>query len=126
MLEAVRFHVNETTIFFSPYYLLYNWDVILPLDNIVRPRRTYYGNKHHKIFLQEMYSTFIKFGTNIKKARRKVMNESLAKTKDMQFKVGNFVYKKINIGEGNRTYISGHIMWMSKRLSLSLIESEAS
>ena len=33
MLAAVRFHVSETTKF-SPYYLLYIRDVILPLDNI--------------------------------------------------------------------------------------------
>ena len=46
MLAAVRFHVSETTKF-SPYYLLYNRDVILPLDNILRPRRIYYGDASH-------------------------------------------------------------------------------
>ena len=32
ILAAVRFHVSETTKF-SPYYFLYNKDVILPVDN---------------------------------------------------------------------------------------------
>ena len=48
MLAAVRFYVSETTQF-SPYYLFYNRDVILPLDNILRPRCIYYGDEHHEI-----------------------------------------------------------------------------
>ena len=28
------------------------------------------------------------------------------------------------IGKGNSMYVGGHIIWLSKRLSLSLIESE--
>ena len=44
-LTADRFHVSKTRNF-SSYYLLYNKDVILPLDNISRPR-----NEHNKIAL---------------------------------------------------------------------------
>ena len=42
VLAAIRFHVNESTRF-SPYYLLYNRDPILPLDNILKPCRCYLG-----------------------------------------------------------------------------------
>ena len=49
MLAAVRFHVSETS--FSPYYLLYNRDVNLLLDNILRPHCIYYGDEHHEIAL---------------------------------------------------------------------------
>ena len=69
MLAAVRFHVSETTKF-SPYYLLYNRDVILPLDNILRPRRIYYGEEHHEIALQEMHRTFTLVRNNIRKAKK--------------------------------------------------------
>ena len=53
VLAVIRFHVNETTKFL-PYYLLYNRNIILPLDNILRPRRIHYGDEHHEIVLQEI------------------------------------------------------------------------
>ena len=63
MLAAIRFHVSEITKF-SPYYLLYNRDVILPLDNILRPRRIYYGDEYHQIL--EMHRSFTLFSNNKK------------------------------------------------------------
>ena len=57
MLAAIWFHVSETTIF-SPYYLLYNRDVILSLDNILRPRRIYVGDEYPQIALQELHRSF--------------------------------------------------------------------
>jgi transposase InsO family protein len=41
-LAAIRFTVSETAKF-SPYFLVYNRDVVLPVDNILRPRRKYLG-----------------------------------------------------------------------------------
>ena len=74
MLAFLKFRVSETTIF-SPPYLLYNRDVILPLDNILRPRRIY----NHEIALQEMPRTFNLDTINVKKAKRRAMDNSLAK-----------------------------------------------
>ena len=91
MLAAIRFHVSETTKF-SPYYLLYNRDVILPSDNILRPRRIYYGDEYHQIAIQEMHRSFTLVRNNIKKARRTAIDKSLSKTKDVTFKVGDLVY----------------------------------
>ena len=91
MLVAIRFHVSETTKF-SPYYLLFNRDVILPLDNILRPRRIYYGDDYHQIALHEMHRSFTFVRNNIKKARRTAIDKPLSKTKDVTFKVGDLVY----------------------------------
>ena len=44
-LAAVRFNVNESTKF-SPFYLLYNCDPVLPIDNIMKPRRRYLGKQN--------------------------------------------------------------------------------
>ena len=73
MLVAVRFHVSETTKF-PPYYLFYNRDVILPLDDILRRRRIYYGDEHHEIALQAMHCTFILVRNNISKVRLRTSN----------------------------------------------------
>ena len=91
MLAAIRFHVSETTKF-SPYYLLYNRDVILPLDNILRFRRIYYYDEYHQITLQEMHRSFTLVRNNLKKARRTAVDKYLSKTKDVTFKVGNLEY----------------------------------
>ena len=69
-------------------------DVILPLDNILRPRRIYYGAEHHEIALQEMHRTFTLVRNNIRKVRKKGIEGSRSKTKDVKFKVGYLVYYK--------------------------------
>ena len=51
-LAAIRFNVCESSKF-SPYYLLYTKDVVLPVDNILQPRRKYLGEDFHQIALQE-------------------------------------------------------------------------
>ena len=40
LLAAARFNINESTKF-SPSYLLYNQDTVLPIDNFFKPRRRY-------------------------------------------------------------------------------------
>ena len=49
-LAVIRFNVNES-LKFSPFYLLYNRDVGLPIDNILKPRRNYVGEDYIIIFL---------------------------------------------------------------------------
>lgn len=51
------------------------------------------------------------------------MDESLTKTKDVQFKADEFVNYK-NHHKGTWTYADDHIMWWSGRLAQSLIELE--
>ena len=38
VLAAIRFNTNDSTKF-SPFYLLYNHDPLLPKDNILKPRK---------------------------------------------------------------------------------------
>ena len=45
-LAAIRFNVSESSKF-SPFFLLYNRDVVLPIDNIMKPRRKYLGEDYH-------------------------------------------------------------------------------
>ena len=50
MLAAIRFNTNDSTKF-SPFYLLYNHDPLLHIDNILKPRHRYYGEDPHRIGL---------------------------------------------------------------------------
>ena len=51
-LAAIMFKVSESSKC-SPFFLLYNRDVILPVDNILKPRKKYVGEEMHQIALQE-------------------------------------------------------------------------
>ena len=57
-LAAIRFNVSESSKF-SPFFPLYNRDVILPVDNILKPRRRYVGEEIHHIDLQEQHKSFV-------------------------------------------------------------------
>ena len=93
MLAAIRFNVSESTKF-SPFYLIYNRDVVLPLDTILKPRRVYYGEEHHHIAFQEQHRAFTLVRNNLKKAKNKQIERSNSKTNDVDFKVGDLVYYK--------------------------------
>ena len=67
---AIRFNVSESSKF-SPFYLLYNRDLVLPVDNILRPRRKYLGEDYHEIALQEQHKSNVAVRNNLKKAKVK-------------------------------------------------------
>ena len=56
-LAAIRFSINESSKF-SPFFLLFNRDVVLPLDNILKPRRKYQGEDEYKIALEIQHKAF--------------------------------------------------------------------
>ena len=51
-LAAIRFNVSESSKF-SPFFLMYNRDVVLPIDNILQPRKKYVGEEYHQSALQD-------------------------------------------------------------------------
>jgi hypothetical protein len=92
-LVAIRFHVNESSKH-SPFYLLYNREVVLPLDTILKPRRRYMGEDLHQIALQEQHKAFVLVHRNLKESKRKQKERADRNSKDEQFKVGDPVYLK--------------------------------
>ncbi|CAC5408706.1 unnamed protein product [Mytilus coruscus] len=75
-LAAIRFNINESTQL-SPFYALYNRDPVLPLDNILKPRRKYNGEEYHKIALQQQHKSFM------------LVHKTMKKSKQKQAKLGN-------------------------------------
>lgn len=47
-LAAIRLNISESSKF-SPFYLLYNRDAVLPVDNVMKPHRKYVGEDMHKL-----------------------------------------------------------------------------
>ena len=90
-LMAIRCNVSKTTKF-SPFELLYCREPLLPLDNILRPRRKYTGTDFYKIALENQHKTFVTVVKNTKAARKR-QNEQVNKNRNtVQFEVGDHVY----------------------------------
>jgi len=93
MLAAVRFHVNDST-HFSPFFLLYNRDPVLPLDTILKPRRKYNGEEFHKIDLQHQHKSFLLVHKHLKQAKKRQNQYADKGSKEVNLKVGDPVYLK--------------------------------
>ena len=93
VLGAIRFNINEPTKF-SPFYLLYNHDPILPIDNILKPRYRYHGEEPHKIGLQEQHKSFVLVHKHLKKAKKRLAKYANQNSEYTEFQIGNPVYLK--------------------------------
>ena len=98
-LAAIRFNVSESSKF-SPFFLLYNRDVVLPVDNILKPRRRYVGEEMHQIALQEQHKSFVSVRNHLRKAKKRQAKYADRGTKTIEFKVGDPVYYKNNQRKG--------------------------
>ena len=98
-LAAIRFNVSESSKY-SPFYLLYNRDVALPVDNLLKPLRKYHGEEGHKITLQEQHKAFLTVRNNLRKAKRRQARYADRNTKSVDLKVGDPVYYKNNRRKG--------------------------
>ena len=93
VLAAIRFNVNESTKF-SPYYLVYNRDPVLRLDNILKPCRCYLGEEPHKIGLQQQHKSFILVHNYLKKAKKMQARYADKNAMYVEFQVDDLVYVK--------------------------------
>ena len=92
-LVAIRFNHNDSSKF-SPFFLMYNRDVVLPIDNILKPRRKYVGEEQHKIALQQQHKLFILVHNHMKRAKKRQAKYTDRGSKPVDFQVGDPVYYK--------------------------------
>ena len=90
-LAAIRFNVSESSKF-SPFYLLYNRDVVLPVDIILKPRRKYLGEDYHQTVLQEQHKAFVSVRNHLKKAKKRQAKYADRGTKPIDYEVGDPVF----------------------------------
>ena len=92
-LAAMRFCTSETSKH-TPFFLLFNRDPILPIDNLLKPRRKYHGEDYHKIILEEQHKSFKKVCAQIQKSKRRQADYANKNTKDIKFEINDPVYYK--------------------------------
>ena len=90
-LAAIRFNVSESSKF-SPFFLLYNRDVVLPIGNIMKPRRKYLSEEYYQIALQEQHKAFVSIRNHLKKAKKRQAKYADRGTKMIDFEVGDPVF----------------------------------
>ena len=98
-LAAIRFNISVSSKF-SPFFLLYNRDVVLPVDNLMKPRRKYQGEELHQIALQEQHKSFTLVRKHLKKAKKTQAKYADRGTKKIEFQVNDTVYYKNNQRKG--------------------------
>ena len=68
--------------------MLYNRDVVLPIDNILQPRK-YVGEEYHQIALQEQHKSFVTVRNCLRKAKKRQAKYADRGTKEIEYKVGD-------------------------------------
>ena len=97
-LAAIRFNTSDTTKM-SPFFASYNRDPVLPLDNILQPRRKYHGEQNHKIALERQHKSFLLVHKFQKRSKRRQARYANKGVKDVEFQVGDPVYFKNHVRE---------------------------
>ena len=69
-MAVIRFNVSESPQFY-PFNLLYNTVVVLPIDNILKPRRKYLVEDYHQIALQGQHKAFVTVRSNLRKTKNR-------------------------------------------------------
>lgn len=94
-LAAIRATVSSTTKH-SPYYLMFNRDILLPIDKLCGLRNKYYGDDYSKIALQKQHEAFVNVRRRIKLAKRKRIQRHNDSIKPEEFKINDAVYYRNN------------------------------
>lgn len=98
-LDAARFSMNETTRF-SPFYALFGRDVVLSVDNLLKPRRKYMGEDHHRLIIEHQHKTFVRARGRMRRAQKK-RNERINKDRtQVSLDVGDPVYYRAHVRQG--------------------------
>ena len=91
ILASYRVGISESK-GYSPFFLMYTRDPILPLDNLLRPRRRYLGEDYNRIALDRQHEAFMKVRRNMRKARDRQKRYHDRKAVDVQYEIGDPVY----------------------------------
>ena len=96
---AARFSICETTKF-SLYYMLFGRDVVLPVDNLLRPWRKYVGEDRHRFVIEQQYKISVQAQRKIKRAkkrRKSIVNKS---RREVKLDAGDPVYNWKHFRQG--------------------------
>ena len=99
-LMAYRTSVNDTTRF-TPFFLVYGRDPILPLDTLLRPKFKYMGEDYIPTMLQRLHIAYTHSKENTLEARERNKAYIARNAASQEYNVGDAVYYR------DKTYVPG-------------------
>ena len=88
VLAAIKFNITESTEF-SPFYLLYNHDLVLPINNILKPIRRCLREEPHKLGLEQQHNSFVLVHQHLKQTKRRQARYADNNSQYKEFQVGD-------------------------------------
>ena len=82
--------------------------MVLPIDNIMKPRRKYLGEDYQQIALQEQHRAFVSIRNHLKKATKRQAKYADKGTKEAEFQVVDPVFYKNNQRKGKLDLNGNH------------------
>ena len=68
--------------------------MVLPFDNLLKPRKKYHGREMHKIAFAQQHKAFTLVHRNLKRAKKKQAKYAGRSSKGVKFEIGDPVYYK--------------------------------
>lgn len=104
VLSAYRSSVHETT-GYSPYFMMYGRDPVLPFDTLLRPKLRYTGEDYLPIMLQRLHHCHVQAKANIIAGQEKSRQYYDQKASLHEFQPGDAVYfhsPRLGAAEGQK------------------------
>ena len=80
--------------------MLFGRDVVLPVDNLLKPRNKYMGEDHHRLIIEQQHKTFVRARDRIRRAQKK-RNYAINKNRrKVELDVGDPVYYQAHNRQG--------------------------
>ena len=107
ILSAYRTAKNETTKF-SPFYIMYGRDPVLPVDTLLAPKYRYQGSDYVPIMLENLHTAYHQVQHNLSSGheRNKVYYDR--KAKPVNFTVGDMVYFRDPTEAAQQSKLASH------------------
>ena len=90
-LSAYRTSVNDST-HFTPHFLVYGRDPVLPMDTLLRPKLRYMGDQYVPTMLARLHESYTVVKENTREAREKNKRYFNQRAERCSYKVGDPVY----------------------------------
>lgn len=91
MLMSYRTSVQDSSLF-SPFFLLYGRDPILPMDTLLQPKLKYLGDDYVPTMLQRLHEAYLEARQHLADARDRNKERINAKAREKSFEPGDAVY----------------------------------
>ncbi|VDI83414.1 Hypothetical predicted protein [Mytilus galloprovincialis] len=113
-IAAIRFQKKMNQQNFLHFFFCTIRDPVLPIDNLLKPRRKYVGEDPHKILLEQQHKSFILVHRNLKKSKEKQKQNADKNRQEINLEIGDPVYFKNHLRKNGSVATKVHLEHLKK------------